>query len=101
MTKKAEAEEASQTTPVNINLTLEIENYYEEIDPITTRVEVNIPPPPDDVEEDSDEYQDWVDDNILPHTGTGHTTGDSSYWVKVIETDSPDIPVGTEYSWGG
>lgn len=81
-----------------ITLTLEIENHYEEIETVTRTVEVTVPPPP--LDEDSDEHAFWRDEHILPHTGTGHVTGNSSYFVEVTATSDPDvIAEGTEWEW--
>lgn len=83
---------------MSVKLTLEIENHYEEIEPVTNTVTVVVPKPPQD--KDSDEFDEWREDHIFPHTGTGHETGNSSYFVKVIASeDAALVPVGTEWEW--
>lgn len=81
-----------------IDVTLDIDNYYDG-EPIQTIVNATIPAPPED--QDSDEYQDWEQDYVFEHTGTGRTDGDSCYFVTVTKSSRPDlIPVGTEYEFG-
>lgn len=81
-----------------IVLSLEIDNFYEDGDNITTHAEVHVPPIPltgdDDVEE-------WEQEYIFPATGTGNPNGSSAYFVKVLDSSDPDeIPVGTEWEFG-
>lgn len=85
--------------PDVITVKLEIENHYEDGDQVTTHVDTTVPPPPD--EDDEDAVDEWEQNWIFPHTGTGQTEGDSSYFVEVVESSDPEaIPVGTEYEFG-
>lgn len=82
---------------MSIHLTIRIENHYEEIDTVVVTQEITVGLPPEG------DYQDdgWAYDEVYPYTGTGHTTGDSAYFVEVIASSDPDlIPVGTEWEWG-
>ena len=83
-------------TEPEIKLELEIENFYEEIEPITTNVTTTVPYPPDGDWEDTD----WSYDYIFEHTGTGHTTGSSGYFVQVLNSSDPTaIPPGTTWEF--
>lgn len=88
-----------------MQIVLQIENTYE-AEPgsrrlkrvtIPTRVEAQIAPPPNS--KDGEEWTQWLDENILPHTGTGRSEGDAWYDVKVIECEDPTL-VGREFSFG-
>lgn len=81
-----------------IDVTLEILNIYEDGDQVVTHVETKIPPPPID---DDDAFEDWQQDHIFEHTGTGKTEGDAAYFVEITSSSRPDLlPVGTEYEFG-
>lgn len=83
---------------VVIDVTLLIDNFYGG-DKIKTTVETQVSfPPPDRA---SDEFNDWEQDEIFQHTGTGQESGDSCYFVTVASSSRPEIiPVGTEYEFG-
>lgn len=82
-----------------IAVVLEIENHYELYDTVLTTVSTVIDEPP--LDKESDEYEEWEQECIFEHTGTGHTDGDSSYFVTVKESSRPDLlPVGTEFEFG-
>lgn len=71
-----------------IDVTLLIDNYYEGGEKIETTVKTTMPAPPD---EDSDEYEDWLDENIFSHTGVGNESGESAYFVTIDSSSEPDI----------
>lgn len=79
-----------------MHIELTIDNIYEDGDTVTTHVVAEIEEPP---AEDTDEWEDWEQDNIFPHTGTGKTEGDSAYFVKVTACDDPSL-VGREFEFG-
>lgn len=86
-----------------IDVTLKIDNAYEDGDVIETTVRTEVPEPPTEANFEGDSldeaYQDWAYDNIFCHTGTGRTEGDSAYFVKCIESSDPTM-VGAEWEWG-
>lgn len=87
-----------------VEVTLVIDNIYEDGDEIRTTVRTTIAAPPyplvPDFDSSSDEFCEWEQDEIFQHTGTGKTEGDASYFVEVTESDRPDlIPVGTEFEF--
>lgn len=87
-----------------IAVTLEIDNVYEDGESIQTFVETEIDPPPTDAELENDEdgklRDDWEQENIFEHTGTGKTEGDAGYFVKVLQSSDPErLPPGTMYEF--
>lgn len=80
--------------PVTINM--QIDNIYENGDRVQTTIQTYVPPPPPKSDEDA--YNDWTQDYIYPHTGTGKEEGDSAYFVKIIGSTDPDL-VGREIEW--
>lgn len=84
---------------MNVTLTLQIDNIYEDGDEVRTTATVTVPAPPDPSDESA--YEDWAYDHIFAATGTGKTEGDSGYFVEVTETSDPaTVPVGTEFEFG-
>lgn len=82
-----------------ITVSLEIENIYEDTEPVTTYVTETLPAPPPDTDEEA--YQAWHEEYIQALTGTGHTTGDAGYFVEVMaSSDEALLPVGTEFEYG-
>ncbi|NUS02049.1 MAG: hypothetical protein HOV97_05740 [Nonomuraea sp.] len=86
-----------------MDVTLVIDNIYGG-ETIQTTVRTTIDPPPfplvGDFDNYADEYCDWEQDEIFPHTGTGNAEGDAGYFVKVTESSRPDlIPVGTKFEF--
>lgn len=80
-----------------IAVTLGIDNVYELYGTIKTIVETEIDPPPP---EDDETYEDWLQDHIFEHTGTGRTDGDAGYFVEVLQSSDPDaLPPGTKYEF--
>ena len=87
-------------TPVEV--ILHIENHYPEAgEMIRTVVETTIPAPPFPPYTYAYEYEDWEQDFVFEHTGTGQEYGESAYFVEVTSSSRPDlIPVGTQYEFG-
>jgi hypothetical protein len=84
---------------VPIDLTLEIDNVYEDGEDVQTVAQVQVSEPQGS--DGSDTRSDWEMDEIFPHTGTGRTDGNSAYFVNVAASSRPDlIPVGTTYEFG-
>lgn len=82
-----------------IELELYIENYYDG-DMVVTTPTARVPSPAGLSE---DELEDWADDNLFEHTGTGQTEGNSAYTVKITAADPADaVPglVGREFEFG-
>lgn len=86
-----------------IEVTLVIDNIYEDGEEIQTHVQTNIEAPPFPLVPDfdsTDEYCDWEQEVIFPLTGAGHDGGDAGYFVKVTNSSRPDlIPVDTEFEF--
>lgn len=87
-----------------IDVTLKIDNIYEDGDQIETTVQTQVEEPPyplvPNFDSSSDAFCEWEQDEIFTHTGTGNTEGDASYFVEVMESSQPDlIPVGTEFEF--
>jgi hypothetical protein len=80
-------------------VTVEIENTYELYGDITTVAEnIVIPVPP---EQDSDDFDEWFHDHIVPWSGCGRPDGDSWYDFEITaSSDEAVLPVGTTYDWG-
>lgn len=103
-----------------LTVMLEIENVYEDDDPVTTTVTTEIPAPwcptcsatldpvPADREkrycsscDDWKDIDEWEDEVIFPLTGSGHEDGDAAYFVKVKVSSQPELlAVGTEFEFG-
>jgi hypothetical protein len=83
--------------PQQATVDLHIENIYELYDTVVTTPTVTIPLPPDD--QGSDEYDEWAYDHIFAETGTGHTEGDSAYFVRITASTVPEL-VGREFEFG-
>lgn len=84
----------------HITVSLEIENAYELYEDVTTHVtDAVMPAPPAEV--DSEEYETWSDDFIMPLTGVGedHSEGDSWYDVTVTACSDPAL-VGRKFEFG-
>lgn len=82
-----------------VDVRLEIENVYSD-ETIKTHVETTIPAPPLPPLAYAYEADDWEQDHIFAHTGTGRD-GDAAYFVTVAESSRPDLlPVGTTYEFG-
>lgn len=84
-----------------ITISLEIENHYELHGQIDTSVtDKVIPAPPTRrTNRDSDEWDNWAQDHILPFTGTGREKGNASYFVTVTACSDPAL-IGEEFEFG-
>jgi hypothetical protein len=78
-------------------VTLHIDNCYESGHEIETQAIAVVPLPVPD--EGSEERSNWEFLNIYPHTGTGHTTGDSWYNVEIIASTEPAL-IGLTFEFG-
>lgn len=71
--------------------TIEIENIYELYEPKTTAVIVELRTP--DEFDSMDDYTQYLDDALYPHTGTGRTKGNSAYFARSVDGLAPYIEV--------
>lgn len=81
-----------------VKVTLDIDNVYEvtgETIHTTVEVEVDVPPA-----EGTDDYQEWAEEEIMPHTGTGQTKGDAGYFVEISKCEVMPELVGRTFEWG-
>lgn len=80
-----------------IEITVRIENTYENGDEIVTVRTATVPAPPSD----EGERDDWAYEHIHALTGTGRIDGDAWYDVEVTASSRPDLlPVGTTFEFG-
>jgi hypothetical protein len=78
-----------------MQITIKIDNVYEDGDEVTNVDTVDVVHPEPDVDLD-----DWAYDELFPLTGTGREEGDAGYFVQITEcADRPDL-VGREFEWG-
>ena len=91
-----------------VDLTLVIDNIYEDGTEIQTNVRTTVEVPPRPVEVgpqgvdyDDDEFNDWEQDEIFRHAGANYPEGgDAGYFVEVTESSRPDlIPVGAQFEF--
>jgi hypothetical protein len=81
-----------------MQLSIKIENVYEDGEEITEHKTLDVPVPPTFVIDD-EAHQDWAYDHIFTETGTGKTEGDAAYFVEVTASDEPAM-MGNKYEWG-
>jgi len=103
-------DDASETYIDNrgwIQLDLEITNIYEDGEEVVVHETVWVPDPPDtEGDSNSDEFDEWAEEYILPLTGSGRTDGDAGYFaeVKAVRNDSVNFGehplVGRTFEFG-
>jgi hypothetical protein len=80
-------------------MTVEFTNVYDGGEHIRRdRVEVDNPPVDTD---DVDEWLEWAEENLRPHTGDGKAESKAAGYFAAITvcTDRPEL-VGREFDWG-
>jgi hypothetical protein len=81
-----------------MNLSIKIENVYEDGEEITETKTLDVPFPPT-FDTESEDHQDWAYDHLFTETGTGKTEGDAAYFVEITACEIP-VLIGTTYEWG-
>jgi hypothetical protein len=79
-------------------ITVLIENVYEDGDSSRTRITVTDPYP---VEGPDDAIEQWWEDNVYPHTGTGRVEDiGCGYFCRLDDAPDQAAAVGAEWVWG-
>jgi hypothetical protein len=81
-----------------MQLSIKIDNIYEDGDKVTETKDIDVPEPPN-LDTESERHQDWAFDYLFPFTGTGRTHGDAGYFVEILASDDAAL-IGNEYEWG-
>jgi hypothetical protein len=81
----------------DIDVKVKIENTYAS-GTIINEYDLKIPPAPLD---DEDELDEWFNEYIYPHTGTGRSDDYAIYEVTITEADAQPALIGQTYEWGG
>jgi hypothetical protein len=78
-----------------MRMAIKVTNIYEDGDQVVRTKAIDVPEP-----EPDDDMEQWAEDHIFEHTGTGRAEGDAAYFVEVVEChDQPHLK-GTEFEWG-
>ena len=86
---------------------IRIDNVYEDGETVVVNKVVEVPAP--ESVWGSEEHDEWAEEHLLPHTGTGRFAGneagetrtpDAAYFVEVTQCDEDPAMVGNEYEWG-
>lgn len=73
-----------------IDVTMEIENVYEDGTEITTHVTTQVPRP--EASDYKDGLGDWADENLFDHTGADYPEGgDAGYFVNITASSDPRL----------
>ena len=88
----------TDTTIDTVTLSLVVTNTYELYPTVTTwPTDVVLPAPPSD--EDSEDFEAWVQEHIYNLTGVGNVSGDAWYDVEVTACTDPSW-VGRTFEFG-
>ncbi|UBV20309.1 MULTISPECIES: hypothetical protein [Mycolicibacterium] len=82
-----------------MEMTVEFNNVYGGREhPVTETITVEAPSKADE----EDDFLNWADENLHPHTGDGHAAADkhAGYFATIVEcAERPDL-VDREFTWG-
>lgn len=74
-----------------MHIEVTIDNVYDD-GTVTTHEVADVPAPTGDIDA-------WAEEHLYYLTGTGRTSGDAGYFLKVIACEIPEL-VGREFEWG-